>query len=152
MRRMTWGVSSKGVQRSFLQATRNLSILSRTALSAAMSTLADLDQQYNTTLVDPTQAAPFTAEIMRLRGPSLQERGLILLQAGGRPLDNQGKRKPSDSWLELRYPFATDTLLRMRYAHHSSGSVRAERLLEDADSFAADIALQHAGRPNTMMV
>lgn len=55
MRRMTWGVSSKGVQRSFLQATRNLSILSRTALSAAMSTLADLDQQYNTTLVDPTQ-------------------------------------------------------------------------------------------------
>ncbi|KAK9812202.1 hypothetical protein WJX73_003898 [Symbiochloris irregularis] len=86
---------------------------------------------------------------MQRRGPSFTEREL---SAWVKDAERGSKTRPSNSWTEIRYPFATQHLLRERYAHHSSGGVRVERLLEDADSFAADVARRHVKRPGTRMV
>uniref|UniRef100_A0A383VYQ5 HotDog ACOT-type domain-containing protein n=1 Tax=Tetradesmus obliquus TaxID=3088 RepID=A0A383VYQ5_TETOB len=88
---------------------------------------------------------PFTYNISAFRGRSFEERGLLLHytppQAGPAPK----QRPPSDSYLSITYPFTSNELLRDQYQRFSSPFLRVGLLLEDMDSFAADVATRHLG-------
>ena len=52
-------------------------------------------------------------------------------------------RKRSASWLEVTYPFASDTELRDHYQLADGSSLRAGMFLEELDAFSADCAFRH---------
>ncbi|WIA37019.1 hypothetical protein OEZ86_014003 [Tetradesmus obliquus] len=89
---------------------------------------------------------PFTYNISAFRGRNFEERGLLLhytppQEAGAAPK----QRPPSDSYLSITYPFTSNELLRDQYQRFSSPFLRVGLLLEDMDSFAADVATRHLG-------
>ncbi|GLC47996.1 hypothetical protein PLESTB_000047700 [Pleodorina starrii] len=55
------------------------------------------------------------------------------------------QRAPSDSYLELIFPFSNNAKLREQYQRFMSDRMRFALLLEDLDTLAADIAARHAG-------
>ncbi|KAG2435700.1 hypothetical protein HXX76_006899 [Chlamydomonas incerta] len=64
---------------------------------------------------------------------------------GGPHTPPPASRAPSDSWLEMLFPFSSNAVLREQYQRFMSNSMRYGLLLEDLDTLAGDIAARHAG-------
>ncbi|GIL91009.1 hypothetical protein Vretifemale_18702 [Volvox reticuliferus] len=58
---------------------------------------------------------------------------------------SSSERAPSDSHLELIFPFSNNSTLREQYQRFTSNQMRFGLLLEDLDTLAGDIAARHAG-------
>ncbi|GIL57596.1 hypothetical protein Vafri_12790 [Volvox africanus] len=60
-------------------------------------------------------------------------------------IPSPSERAPSDSHLELIFPFSSNSTLREQYQRFTSNQMRFGLLLEDLDTMAGDIAARHAG-------
>ncbi|KAI8462628.1 MAG: hypothetical protein J3K34DRAFT_527607 [Monoraphidium minutum] len=100
---------------------------------------------------------PSSYPIARFRRRSIEARGIRVsykprpgeVLGGPAPAPPEGPcappppRSPSDSYLEVILPFASSPTLRDEYERFQMGRVRMGLVLEDIDSFAADIAARH---------
>ena len=66
------------------------------------------------------------------------------------PYSLEGKH-PSESRVEVFYPFADDEMLRATY-ENPWGQLRFGRVLEDMDALAGNISFLHVGSPNPVIV
>ncbi|GFR48797.1 hypothetical protein Agub_g10747 [Astrephomene gubernaculifera] len=62
------------------------------------------------------------------------------------------QRAPSDSYLELVFPFSSSKTLREQYQRFTSNNMRFGLLLEDLDTLAGDIAARHAGMEGKVLL
>ncbi|KXZ55714.1 hypothetical protein GPECTOR_2g1264 [Gonium pectorale] len=62
------------------------------------------------------------------------------------------ERPPSDSYLEITFPFSKDAQLREHYQRFFTDHMRFGLLLEDLDTLAGNIAARHAGVTNRVLL
>eukprot|EP00879_Flechtneria_rotunda_P006325 GHRR01006648.1.p1 GENE.GHRR01006648.1~~GHRR01006648.1.p1 ORF type:complete len:358 (+),score=106.75 GHRR01006648.1:111-1184(+) len=99
------------------------------------------------------QLLPFTYTISAFRrSGSFGSRGLTV-QYKQQAAPYPASRPPSDSYISITYSFTSNESLRDQYQRFSSPFLRVGLLLEDLDSFAADVASRHlGGLPHGMTV